>query len=162
MPQSPRQAKLKRATQHTASAAVLAAGAELSRRGYDVTFTLGNTRKVDMMCAVPDGPQFKVQVKGISGSNGFYIDRSFFDGEDGKLFLVVVLVPRLDQDTPFRFFVLSHTDARREFAKMPTHKRDGRLYDKGAGLNWGSAKPYEAAWGKFPAIIPRSDLPANR
>jgi hypothetical protein len=85
---------MKRATQHTSSAAVLATGAELSRRGYDVTFTLGNTRRVDMLCAVPDGKPFKVQVKGISNANGFYIDKSFFEGNvQTDLYLVVVLVP---------------------------------------------------------------------
>jgi hypothetical protein len=87
---------MKRAIQQTSSAAVLATGAELSRRGYDVTFTLGNTRKVDMLCAVPDGRTFKVQVKGLSNRNGFYIDKSFFDGAtQDDLYLVVVYVPPL-------------------------------------------------------------------
>jgi hypothetical protein len=143
---------MKRATQHTSSAAVLATGAELSRRGYDVTFTLGNTRRVDMLCTVPDGKPFKVQVKGISNANGFYIDKSFFEGNvQTDLYLVVVLVPPLGADLPLRFFVLSHEDAKREFSKMPTKKRDGRPYPHGAGLNWGSVKPYENAWRKFPS-----------
>jgi hypothetical protein len=86
--------KRERDKQQTSSAAVLAIGAELSRRGYDVTFTLGNTRRVDMLCSVPNGPLFKIQVKGISGEWGFYIDKSFFEGETQQnLFLVVVLVP---------------------------------------------------------------------
>lgn len=144
---------MKRATQHTSSAAVLAVGAELSRRGYDVTFTLGNTRRVDMLGAVPDGPSFKIRVKGISTANAFYIDKSFFEGNaQSDLFLVVVVVPPLGDDSPLRFFVLSHVDARNEFLKMPTHKRDGRPYVNGAGLNWGSIKAYENAWNKFPGI----------
>src|SRR5437867_10394930 len=103
---------MKRATQHTSSAAVLATAAELSRRGYDVTFTLGNTRRVDMMCSVPDGESFKIQVKGISNSYAFYIDKAFFEGDvQPDLFLVVVLVPRQDEP-PFLFFVLSHADAK--------------------------------------------------
>lgn len=144
---------IRRATQHTSSAAVLGTGAELSRRGYDVTFTLGNTGRVDMLCSVPDGQSFKIQVKGISTANAFYIDESFFEGSaQPDLFLVVVLVPRLGDDSPFRFFMLSHADAKNEFSKMPTHKRDGRPYESGSGLNWGSIKPYENAWGKFPVI----------
>jgi len=146
---------MKRATQHTSSAAVLASGAELSRRGYDVTFTLGNTRKVDMLCSVPNGRPFKVQVKGISNPNGFYIDKSFFEGDTQQdLFLVVVLVPT-DIDSSMRFFVLFHADAKSEFSKMPTHKQDGRPYDNGAGLNWGSVKPYENEWSKLPTITPK-------
>jgi hypothetical protein len=146
---------MKRDNQHTSSAAVLASGAELSRRGYDVTFTLGNTRKVDMLYSVPDGKPFKVQVKGISGQYGFRIRKSFFEGDAQQdLFLVVVLVPT-DVDSSMRFFVLSHADAKSEFAKMPTHKKDGRAYDKDEGLNWGSVKPYENKWSKFPTITPK-------
>jgi hypothetical protein len=144
---------MKRAIQHTSSAAVLGTGAELSRRGYDVTFTLGNTRKVDMLCSVPDGKPFKIQVKGISNANGFYIDKSFFEGTIQKnLFLVVVLVPS-NPDSSMRFFVLSHTDAKKEFSKMPTHTRDGRFYEDGSGLNWGSVKSYENEWFKLPTVL---------
>jgi len=144
---------MKRAIQHTSSAAVLATGAELSRRGYDVTFTLGNTRRVDMLCSVPDGPSFKIQVKGISTANALFIDKSFFTGDaQSDLFLVVVLVPPLGNASQLRFFVLSHADAKNEFSKMPTHKRDGRPYVTGFGLNWGSIKHYENAWHKFPGI----------
>jgi uncharacterized protein (DUF58 family) len=37
---------MKRGKQQTSSAAVLSVGAELSRRGYDVTFTLGNIYEI--------------------------------------------------------------------------------------------------------------------
>lgn len=131
---------------------MLASGAELSRRGYDVTFTLGNTRKVDMLCSVPDGKPFKVQVKGISNPNGFYIDKSFFEGDAQRdLFLMVVLVPA-DVDSSMRFVVLSHADAKSEFSKMPTHKQVGTPYENGAGLNWGSVKSYENEWGTLAVV----------
>jgi len=145
---------MKRAIQHTSSAAIFAIGAELSRRGYDVTFTLGNTARIDMLCAVPDSEElFKIQVKGISTANAFYIDKSFFEGQiQANLFLVVVLVPPSGEESPFRFFVLSHDDAVKEFAKMPKTKRDGRPYENGFGLNWGSVKNYENAWEKFPIL----------
>jgi hypothetical protein len=144
---------MKRATQHTASAAVLAVGAELSRRSYDVTFTLGNTRKVDMLCSVPNGALFRVQVKGISNPAGFYIDKSFFEGPtQSVLFLVAVLVPQ-QAISPMRFFVLSHAQAQTEFKKMPSLKKDGSPYICGFGLNWGSIKKYENAW----AVLPLND-----
>ena len=47
--------KRRRSIQQTSSAAVLATGAELSRRGYDVTFTLGNTGKIDCPGVPPHG-----------------------------------------------------------------------------------------------------------
>jgi hypothetical protein len=130
----------------------MAVAAELSRRGYDITLTLGNTRKVDMLCSVPDGSLFKIQVKGISNPNGFYIDKSFFEGVTQKdLFLVVVLVPK-EAASPFQFFVLSHAEAKKEFSKMRTHKRDRRPYPNGNGLNWGSIESYRGAWGTFPTV----------
>src|SRR5262249_7807694 len=132
---------------------VLATGAELSRRGYDVTFTLGNTRRVDMLCSVPDGDTFKVQVKGISGTYSFYIDKSFFEGVQPDLFLVIGWVSPPGDGSPFRYFGLRHEEAKREFAKLRTHKKDGRPYTSGHGLNWGSIKQYEMdTWSKFPAI----------
>lgn len=144
---------MKRAIQHTSSAAVLAIGAELSRRSYDVTFTLGNTPRIDMLCTIPDGETFKVQVKGISTANAFYIDKKFFEGGvQADLFLVVVLVPPPGDEFPFRFFVLSHAEAVAEFNKMPKTKRDGRPYVNGFGLNWGSVKQYENAWNTFPNL----------
>jgi hypothetical protein len=142
---------MKRATQHTSSAAVLALGAELSRRSYHVTFTFGNTPKVDMLCSVPDGPAFKIQVKGVSNALGFYIKKSFFEGVQKDLFLVVVLVPK-GHASPFQFFILSHEEAKIEYAKMPSQKRDGRAYPDGPGLNWGAVKSYKDAWGTFPAV----------
>ena len=145
---------MKRSIQQTSSAAALATGAELSRRGYDVTFTLGNTRKVDMFCAVPDGPTFKVQVKGLSNRNGFYIDKEFFDATHGELYLVVVYVPPLGAPGPMEFHVLNHAQAQHEFSKMPTHKKDGRPYPNGSGLNWGRVAPYKDAWVAFPPLEP--------
>jgi hypothetical protein len=136
--------------QQTSSAAVLATGAELSRRCYDVTFTIGNTRRVDMLCSAPSGQTSKVQVKGISGAYGFYIDKSFFEGEtQPNLFLIVVVVPPVGDNAPFRFFILNHADAKKEFSKMPQHKRDGKPQSN-PGLNWGSVKHYQDKWHTFP------------
>jgi hypothetical protein len=141
----------KRTIQQTSSAAVFAIGAELSRRGYDITFTLGNTRKVDMMCSIPDGKTFKIQVKGISDEWAFYIDKPFFDGATQKdLYLVVVLVPKeARNDLPFRFFILSHEEAQNQF-KRNLYKKDGTLITKNFGLPFSSIKPYENKWETFP------------
>src|SRR5438552_5435665 len=103
---------MKRAIQHTATAAVLALGSELSRRGYDVTFTMGNTAKVDMMGAVPDGKTFKIQVKGISNRAGFFVGEKFFEGKSqADLLLVVVYVPKINMQEPqepMEFYILKH------------------------------------------------------
>lgn len=129
-------------------AAALAVGAELSRRGYDVAFTLGNSPRIDLLATVPDGRPFKVQVKGISKPWGLYVQETFFAAPlQQDLFLVIVIVARepvQDGCMGFRFFVLSHAEAKLEGGKMTIpFKR---------GLNWGSIKNYENAWRKLPQI----------
>ncbi len=139
---------MKRATQHTATAAVLALGAELSRRGYDVTFTMGNTPKIDMMCAVPNRPAFRIQVKGISNRAGFFVGEKFFDGKpQPDLFLVVVYVPKIETDSdgvpkmemePMEFYILKHKEAQGEFQRLPQKRKDEQDFKIGnSGLNWG-------------------------
>ena len=140
---------------HTSVAATLAVGAELSRRGYDVAFTVGNTPRIDLLCSVPDGKPFKVQVKGISNRAGFYIQQSFFTASlQNDLFLIVVWVPKPEDNSVSRFFVLSHKDAIKESSKMPRSRRDGRRIEKhDAGLNWGSITPYQDKWERLPSLV---------
>jgi hypothetical protein len=143
---------MKRKTHYTSLAATLGVGAELSRRGYDVAFTIGNTPRIDLLCDVPDGVPFKIQVKGISTKNAFWVQKTFFDAvRQDDLFLIVVLVP-YDVESAFRFFILSHHDAQQAFSKMPTEKKDGRPYEGGSGLTWGVIQPYENAWNKLPDV----------
>jgi hypothetical protein len=120
-------------------------------KGYDVTFTMGNTPRIDLLCPVPDGREFKVQVKGISTENASYVQKRFFeDPTQQYLYLVVVLVPHNDKQ-PLMFFILTHKEAQEEFKKMPKKKKGGRIYpDAEAGLNWGSVAGYEHKWASFP------------
>jgi len=144
---------MKRGRQHTAWAATFATAAELSRRGYDVAFTMGNTPRTDLLCAVPDGKPFKVQVKGISNQNAFYAQKEFFEAPTQKdLYLVVVLVTSDVEQLALRFFILTHEEAQKEFANMPKTKKDGRPYESGFGLNWGSITRYENKWTSFPKL----------
>ncbi len=147
---------MKRAIQHTATAAVLALGAELSRRGYDVTFTMGNTAKIDMMCAVPNRPAFKIQVKGISNRAAFFVGEKFFDGNpQSDLFLVVVYVPKIETEGPMEFYILKHEQAQDEFQSLPQKQKDGQDFKAGtSGLTWKSISNYKDEWNAFPLINP--------
>ena len=149
-----------RKRQYTAWAAALAAAAELSRRSYDVTITFGNTPKVDLLCSVPDGKQFKVQVKGISSRNALFIQKHFLEGAlEPNLFLVIVL---LEDNKPFQFFIMTHAEAQdawRAIAYDSTGspvlvkrgQRKGLTTKEGCeGLLWGSFKNHENRWDKFP------------
>jgi hypothetical protein len=142
---------MNRSPLHTSWAAAYSACAELSRRNYDVAFTMGNTPKVDLLCCSPEGTPFKVQVKGISNTAGFWVRQGFFDGlADDALFLIVVYVPK-DLQKAARFFVLNHLQAKNGFDKMPKSTKGGKPYDESStGLNWGSVTPYEDKWNILP------------
>jgi len=136
---------MKRPSHQTYAAATFATLAELSKKGFDVSMTIGNTARTDLFCSLPHSSPLKIEIKGISGANGFNIKKEFFElTEDSQRFLIVVLVPQ--NDAPFRFFILSHKEARSEFSKMPEKRKDGRKYENGNGLNWGSVSSYENAW----------------
>ena len=58
-------------------AGIFAVASELSRRGYYVGLTIGNTPRIDLICAVPDGHKFTIQVKGISRKAPFWVQKHF-------------------------------------------------------------------------------------
>ena len=50
------------------------AASELARRGYTVSFTMGNhTPIADLMVGAPGGKQFWVDVKGLSSKNSWLV-----------------------------------------------------------------------------------------
>jgi len=127
-------------------AATYGTASELSRRGFNVCLTMSNTSKVDLLCSVPDGMAFKVEVKGITYAAGLRVQDIFFAGEaQNDLFLVVVHVPPPDSEGHLRFFILTHKEAQDAYRSRPGS----------TGLNWGDLKNHEHQWAKFPAI-PRS------
>ena len=79
--------------------------AELSRRGYLVSLTLGNAPVADLLVVSPKQHSFMVDVKGQSTRNFWLIQRRE-PNED--LYFVLVYLPK-DNEPP-RFFVLSSTE----------------------------------------------------
>jgi hypothetical protein len=130
-----------------ALAATCAVAAELSRRGYDVAFTLGNVPRLDLIASVPDGQPFKIQVKGIRNQNGLWVQSTFFKAKpQDDLFLIIVLMakPNIENSALFRFFILSHRQAIAEGKAMPVPFEQG--------LNWGPLKKYENRWDTLPPL----------
>jgi hypothetical protein len=145
---------MKRKIHHTAGAATFAVAAELSRRDYDVTLTIGNTPKVDLLCVSPSGKPFKVQVKGLSQDGDFFVQKAFFEDSGGDApYLVVVRVSKIDEDSEsrFRFFIISHQQTRDEFESYPKTKKDGTAYKHSdGGLAWNFVKSHEDKWSVLP------------
>jgi hypothetical protein len=132
-------------------AGTFAVAAELSRRGYDVALTLGNTPTIDLLCASPSGRTFKVQVKSASSANFVPIGKDLLEAPpDESLYLFVVLVASTG-DVPFRFFILSHSEVVSLWATAPKTKASGEPYAAGwEGFRWPTIQPRESAWGKLP------------
>ena len=84
-------------------AAQFLAASELVRRGYVVSFTMGNhTPTADLMVGVPDnGLQFWVDVKGLSSNNAWLIKQK---PDHMNLFYILVRVG--DDRARDRFFIL--------------------------------------------------------
>jgi hypothetical protein len=145
-----------RSKHHTAWAGVLATAAELSRRHYDVTITLGNTPTTDLLAAAADGSKFRVEVKSTSTANFILIRKSVLEEKERPdLFFVIVLVPRKDAE-PCRFFVMSHADVRAAWKQTNKITKTGKTYKPGfEGLNWGTVTPYEQCWEKLPGAQQR-------
>jgi hypothetical protein len=138
----------KRDRYRVSMAATFAVASELSRRGYNVGLTVGNTPKIDLVCSVPEGEGFKVQVKGISGKIGVFIQTAFFRQPVQKdLFLIVVLVPPLPEKFGPKFFVLTHAQAIEQW------KRDGAPDSATDGLPWRDIAHYEDNWGALPQVL---------
>jgi len=140
-----------RSRHHTGWAGVLAAAAELSRRSYDVTITLGNTPTTDLLAAAPDGLAFRVEVKSASTPNFVPIQKAILEAPvRSDLVFVIVLVPRIPEQ-PFRFFIMTHADVRDAWKTTRKTTKLGQPYKPGwEGLKWGAIAPHENCWSKLP------------
>ena len=140
-----------RSKHHTAWAGALAVAAELSRRGYDATLTLGNTPGLDLLCASPSGKPFKVQVKSLTAGSGVLIGERLLEQEaQADLFFAVVIVPACETD-PMEFRIMTHQEVLKHWMEMPKVKPDGQPYKPfKPGLTWGVVKPYSGGWEKLP------------
>jgi hypothetical protein len=143
-----------RSRHHTGWAGALAVAAELSRRGYDATITLGNTPALDLLCSSPEGKPFKVQVKSLSAPNWVLIREDMLVGPArDDLFFAVVLVPPhpQDDDKPFEYHVLTHAEACDFHLQHPTTKKNGQAFKPGMdGLAWAEVQPHRDRWNKLP------------
>jgi hypothetical protein len=126
-----------RAAYFTQWAAQFFAAAELSRRGYMVSFPLGNAPLTDLQVTSPDGHSFPVEVKGLKSPNWWIVKRPI---KGRERFYVFVLAP---VSAPFslpRYFILSGDRLSR------IHEDD----PKWPGMTWGKVLPFENCWDTLP------------
>lgn len=122
--------------------------AELTRRGYLVSLTLGTAPDTDLLVVSPSGKHFKVDVKGLRRLNWWILGRP----EPQKdLFYVLVYVPD-DVQQPPKFFVMICREAEDEIEKhIEELKLKGReVTELEYGFSWKTAFKYENQWDKLP------------
>lgn len=98
-------------------AAQFYAAAELTRRGYLVSLTLGNAPVADLLAISPKGAQFEIDVKGQATKNFWLLQRRSPDRK--LLFYVLVYFPRNNQIP--EFFVLTSSEAMRHREEYREH-----------------------------------------
>jgi hypothetical protein len=126
--------KEKRSPHRTQWAAQFAVASELCKRGYEVSFTMGNrTPLADLMVVSPVlKTMFLVDVKGLYRKNPWIISRK---ANRADLFYILAYVP---DNEPNQFFILTQQQIRRYIdAEL---KRLGRSSDyRVTGILWAQA-----------------------
>jgi|ERR1035437_1738521 hypothetical protein len=142
---SSEQKKEKRSGHRTQWAAQFAVASELCKRGYEVSFTMGNrTPLADLMVVSPEQKEmFLVDVKG-QYTKGFWILKPKQERE--KLFYILAYVPT---DATNHFFVMTQNQAntlvQNELRRL-NHPADYSV----PGFNWTLALPHKDAWQILP------------
>lgn len=94
--------------------------AELTRRGYRVSFTLGTAPSTDLVAISPKGEQFKVEVKTKRKEGSSGLVRTV--PKDSNLYYVLVVSRPKDDFPPPKFWVLTSREVK---AILRKRKRDG-------------------------------------
>ena len=128
-------------------AAVFLAAAELVRKGYVISFTMGNrTPMADLMVGNPiSGKVFWIDVKGIAGHNGGWSARAKTPLPD--LFYILVSVANDDRASD-KFFVLSQDELNKLVDDWRAAHPNGSK--RGEGISWKVAQPHENKWRILP------------
>lgn len=137
--------ELKLQRTQTGIAAEYYVAGELSRLGYNVTFTFGNTKSIDLLIEKDDNI-IAIQVKGIQRTKSICWN---LDKTKVKPNIFYVLV-NLHIDTPSskpEFFVLSSIEALELFTSPP------KLGDKRAYLDYKKLKNLEVHQNKWDKLF---------
>jgi hypothetical protein len=139
------QKKEKRSGHRTQWAAPFAVASELCKRGYEVSFTMGNrTPLADLMVVSPDQRRmFLVDVKGLYTKNFWLIKPKQTRDE---LFYILAYVPNSDTN---QFFVMTQTDVN-SLIQSERIRLNWKEDEPMLGLNWTFALPYKDAWQVLP------------
>ena len=109
---------------------------ELTRRGYLVTFTMGNAPATDLLCKGPQGKSFSVQVKSLRTKNYFLYQKSLLVSNPDLCFVFALVPDELAQ--PPEYFVLNNAQF---LAVVKKEKRRLKEREKERGRPFKSFSP---------------------
>lgn len=140
-----------RRAQKSQWAAQFLVASELARRGYDVSFTMGNNTPIaDLMVGSPvSGQQFWIDVKGLTSKTAWLVTPK--TQRKGLFYVLVYLSPLNESGKKVgtdRFFVLTQEETN----ALLDDYRKAHPGDKGKMLGFGFNDPrqFESAWSKLP------------
>lgn len=116
---------------------------ELSRYGYNVTFTFGNTKSIDLLIE-KDNKIIAIQVKGIQRTKSICWNLDKTKVKDNIFYVLVNLHVDNLKEKP-EFFVLTSNEALELFSSTPSQG------DKRSYLDYKKVKKleiYQDKWGK--------------
>lgn len=123
------------------------AAAELVRRGYLVSLTLGNAPVADLLAQSPKGVHFTVDVKGQSTRN-FWLIKAVEPSRTH--FFILVYLPK-NFENPQYFIIPSEELMRKRQEYEASVVSRGRHYrDELGGINWSTALAYQDNWNCLP------------
>lgn len=136
-------------SQRTQWCAQFLVASELVRRGYVVSFTMGNhTPTADLMVGSTGGLQFCVDVKGLSSNNAWLIRPK---PNHLNLFYVLVRVGETRNDD--RFFILSQREMNQLLGRAKAERVARNSTDPTEGFRFHYPRGYEGHW----QILPNSN-----
>lgn len=129
---------------------------ELTRRGYLVTFTMGNAPAADLLCESPGRKSFPVQVKSLRSRNYFLYQESLLETSPDLCF-IFVLVPD-DLTRPPEYFVLNNAqfhatvqeEDRRLKEQEKTRGRPYKPFSPGVHYRTLNRDEFRNAWQNLP------------
>jgi len=123
-------------------AAQFYAAAELTRRGYLISLTLGNAPRSDLLAVSPKGTQFKVQVKGQAVQSSWLVQN--VDKREKNLYWIFVYLPKPENESP-KFFILANREMAKGWRTDPNPR-----YRYPSGSYWSYVSQYENHWKSLP------------
>jgi hypothetical protein len=129
---------MKLSKSHTGIAAEFFVAAELSRRGYNVTLTLGNTKSIDLLVE-KESNLVSIQVKGIQRTKSICWNLKRTSLREDIIYVFV----NLNADTLSlpEFFILT-------FEEVKTHLKEVKSGRDYIDYNYLKRLDFEDSWGK--------------